>query len=127
MRQQTLLQALELASSVTFTTGATDGVLANLGVGATTSDLLCLTVGTSMAVRMGTMAPVTDVETRHFCYILDEGRYIIGGPSNNGGLALNWLYHSVLATSSHGTLGIPPDPRSGNAESGLSEWIAAAG
>jgi gluconokinase len=76
--------------------GASDGVLANLGVGATGSDRLVLTVGTSLAARFGSPVPATDPETRSFCYVLGPGRFIVGGPSNSGGILLDWLYHKLL-------------------------------
>jgi gluconokinase len=33
---------------------------------------------------------------RLFCYALAEGMWVIGGPINNGGLALSWLRDNVL-------------------------------
>ena len=76
--------------------GASDGVLANLGVGAIDRRRLCLTVGTSLTARVGTDHPVTDPATRPFCYVLAPGRFIVGGPSNSGGLVLDWLCRGVL-------------------------------
>jgi len=29
--------------------------------------------------------------------VLDADRFIVGGPSNSGGIVLDWLYHSVLS------------------------------
>ena len=68
----------------------------NLGVGAITSDLLVMTIGTSLAVRMGSATTAADPQTRPFCYVLGAGRYIVGGPSNNGGNVLDWLFRKVL-------------------------------
>ena len=82
--------------SVPVCIGASDGVLANLGVGATGSATLVLTVGTSLAARFGSPVPATDPETRSFCYVLGPGRFIVGGPSNSGGILLDWLYHKLL-------------------------------
>jgi gluconokinase len=71
--------------------GASDGALANLGSGATQPGQLALTIGTSAAVRMMTTKPLLDAQMRTFCYRLDETRFIVGGASNNGGNALEWL------------------------------------
>jgi gluconokinase len=86
-----------LTEQTTFNVGASDGVLANLGVGAIGRDLMVLTAGTSLAVRLGTTEPFTDPAFQPFCYVLDQGRFIVGGPSNSGGIVLDWLYHKVLA------------------------------
>jgi gluconokinase len=100
-----------ISAETTFAIGASDGVLANLGVGAIGSDVLALTIGTSLAVRTGSGRPFTDAVARTFCYVLDADRYIVGGPSNSGGVVLEWLSRNVLA-------GPPPD--------GLAGLIAAA-
>jgi gluconokinase len=71
--------------------GANDGVLANLGVGAITPSQVALTIGTSGAVRSVVSKPVTDPQGRTFCYALTEDHWVIGGPSNNGGIILRWL------------------------------------
>ncbi|HEV2461413.1 MAG TPA: gluconokinase [Ktedonobacterales bacterium] len=86
-----------IASDAAFNVGASDGVLANLGVGAVDASTMVLTIGTSLAARSGTRVPVTDPATQLFCYVLDADRYIAGGPSNNGGIVLDWLYHKVLS------------------------------
>ncbi|HBE29753.1 MAG TPA: sugar kinase [Ktedonobacter sp.] len=86
-----------IAAETAFNIGASDGVLANLGVGAIGSELMALTIGTSCAIRTGSSKPFTDVSTRSFCYVLDADRFIVGGPSNSGGIVLDWLYNSVLS------------------------------
>src|SRR5690606_15280934 len=70
--------------------GATDGVLANLGVGATAKDLPCVTLGTSGAMRVVSDVPATDPAGRLFCYVLDRKTWVRGGAINNGGLVLRW-------------------------------------
>jgi gluconokinase len=71
--------------------GASDGVLANVGVGAVSPGEAAITIGTSGAVR--TISPVqkTDEKGRTFCYALTENHWVIGGPTNNGGILLRWL------------------------------------
>ncbi|HEY7834973.1 MAG TPA: gluconokinase [Ktedonobacterales bacterium] len=83
-------------AGVPFVIGSSDGVLANLGVGASLPGDLVLTIGTSLAVRAGSREPRTDAATRLFCYMLNEGHYVVGGPSNSGGIVLDWLYRQVL-------------------------------
>lgn len=90
------MQAAGITSDTLFNIGASDGVLANLGVGAVTKGTLALTMGTSIAVRLLSEKPQTHDEIRSFCYILDNERYIIGGPSNSGGIVLDWVYTSLL-------------------------------
>ncbi|USG65352.1 gluconokinase [Brevibacillus ruminantium] len=74
-----------------FVVGASDGVLANLGVGAIRNGQLAVTIGTSGAVRSVVDRPLTDEQGRTFCYVLAENRWVIGGPTNNGGIALRWF------------------------------------
>lgn len=82
--------------SVPLIIGASDGALANLGSGATSPGQVAITIGTSAAIRMMTHAPVTDARMRTFCYRLDEQRCIMGGASNNGTNALEWLRTAVF-------------------------------
>jgi gluconokinase len=98
-REPRLIQA-GISPETEFTIGASDGVLANLGMGALSSDKMALTIGTSLAVRTGSAKIVTDADIRSFCYVLDDDRFIIGAPSNNGGIVLDWLYHLLLNPSS---------------------------
>jgi gluconokinase len=118
------LRAAGIGDETTFTIGASDGVLANLGAGAIGRDDLVLTIGTSLAVRTGTPAPATDPASQIFCYVLDAGRFIAGGASNSGGILLDWLYHSLL--SAGGASGDQTGARNG-AKDGLAALVRAAG
>jgi gluconokinase len=71
--------------------GASDGVLANLGVGAIQPNQIAITIGTSAAVRQVVPAPLTDPQARTFCYALTENYWVIGGASNHGGIVLRWF------------------------------------
>ena len=71
--------------------GASDGVLANLGVGAISPGIVAVTVGTSGAVRATFGKPQTDPQQRLFCYALTEDYWVIGGAVNNGGITLRWV------------------------------------
>jgi gluconokinase len=96
VREQRLMQS-GIEPQTRFVIGASDGVLANLSAGAIGSDRMAITIGTSCAVRTGSSKPVTNIPTRSFCYVLDANRFIVGGPSNSGGIVLDWLYNSVLS------------------------------
>lgn len=83
-------------SGVTFVIGASDGCLANIGSDATDPGIAALTIGTSGAVRISSKDPIFNEEAMTFSYLLDEQKYVCGGPVNNGGIALQWfLKHSL--------------------------------
>lgn len=84
-------EAMGLAPDTPVVIGASDGVLANLGVGAIASGEIAITIGTSGAVRTVAQEPITDPRMRTFCYALTENRWVIGGPTNNGGIVLRWM------------------------------------
>ncbi len=65
--------------------GASDGCLANLGVGCLNNDAAVVTVGTSGAIRKTIIQKENPSPNDLFCYLLDEKYSIVGGPSNNGG------------------------------------------
>jgi gluconokinase len=85
-----------LQDNVPLIIGASDGALANLGSGATEPGHVAVTIGTSAAIRTMTTEPVLDEQMRTFCYRLDEKRCIVGGASNNGTNALEWLRTAVF-------------------------------
>lgn len=78
--------------------GASDGVLANLSVGAITPSSIAVTVGTSGAVRAVVKEPWTDPKERLFCYALTENYWVIGGAVNNGGVVLQWIKNILSET-----------------------------
>lgn len=88
---QSLAAEMNLHPDIPFVIGASDGVLANVGVGATRPGEVALTIGTSGAVRTSTDRPVTDEKGRIFCYALTEEKWVIGGATNNGGILMNWF------------------------------------
>jgi gluconokinase len=97
------LAEIGLDASVSVNIGASDGVLANLGAGVIDSRAMVLTIGTSCAVRVGSSRPLSDLATRPFSYILSEGRYVVGAPSNSGGVVLDHLHQSVLNSGANAT------------------------
>ncbi len=87
----------ELLTGVPVITGGSDGCLANLGSGATGADTLALTIGTSGAVRKTLAFRYLDRHMRTFCYPLDHEMFIVGGPTNNGGVVFQWLKDTFFA------------------------------
>ncbi len=91
------LSEMGLQAATPFVVGASDGVLANLGIGATAPGEFAVTIGTSGAVRTTVDRPITDPLERLFCYALTPRQWVIGGPINNGGVLLRWV-RDELAT-----------------------------
>ncbi|HVZ98148.1 MAG TPA: gluconokinase [Chitinophagaceae bacterium] len=87
---------LQIDSHTKFCIGASDGCLANVGSYATDRHTAALTIGTSGAVRVATHTPVTHFASMIFNYILDDKTYISGGPVNNGGNVMKWLFVTFL-------------------------------
>ncbi|WP_047864935.1 gluconokinase [Rubrobacter aplysinae] len=93
---ETYARRLGLDAGTPFILGANDGVLANLGLGAIEPGVVAMSIGTSGAVRTAVPSPAVDEEGRTFCYALTESVWVIGGPINNGGIALRWLRDEVF-------------------------------
>ncbi len=85
-----IVAATRLPPEAVVVAGATDGVLANLGVGAVTPDVGAVSLGTSGALRAVRHKPRVDDAGRLFCYALTEDRWVLGGAVNNGGSAVRW-------------------------------------
>ena len=90
--------------------GASDGVLANLGVGAIAPGVVAVTVGTSGAVRAVVARPVSDPQERLFCYALTENHWVIGGAVNNGGIVLRWVRDQLTDTEVRAAQRLGKDP-----------------
>lgn len=90
-------ERLGLSADTPVVVGASDGVLANVGVGATRRDQFAVTIGTSGAVRAVVDEPRTDPKGRTFCYALTDDRWVVGGAINNGGVLFRWV-RDELAT-----------------------------
>ena len=103
---------VNLPATVSLLIGASDGCLANLGAGAIKRGTATLTIGTSGAIRQTVRKPLRDAEVRLFCYLLDEGYYVVGGPTNNGGNVLEWVTEKLTQQDTQATLDeaatIPP-------------------
>ena len=86
--------------NVSFVIGASDGTLSSLAAGAMTENLTTITIGTSGAVRRiskrGPLSINAQKPSKLFTYRLDEAHFVVGGATNNGGIALEWLSKKVL-------------------------------
>ena len=91
--------AMAIPGDTPFIYGAFDGALSNLGVGALSKDTVAITIGTSAAVRVVTDHPVIDPQQRLFCYAVDNGLWVIGGPLNNGGDVFQWAVEHLVDAS----------------------------
>lgn len=84
--------------------GASDGVLANLGVGAIAAETAAITLGTSGAVRQAVAQPKRDSQSQLFCYALTDQQWIMGGAVNNGGIVLQWVKDCLVPYVRDGSL-----------------------
>lgn len=91
-----------------FVYGAFDGALSNLGVGAIKQDTVAITIGTSAGVRVVTDHPVIDPQERLFCYAVDNGLWVVGGPLNNGGDVYQWAVEHLVTPSAVKNEGTDP-------------------
>jgi gluconokinase len=82
---------LGLAEGTPVVVGASDGPLANLGIGAVHPGQTACSIGTSAALRVIVEKPAVDENGGVFCYAFVPGRYVVGGALNNGGVVLHWL------------------------------------
>lgn len=101
---------LGLEQNTPFVLGASDGVLANLGIGALERGVFAVTIGTSGAVRAVVREPQTDPNRRLFCYALAQDYWVIGGPINNGGVVLRWVRDQVAAQAAEEARRMGIDP-----------------
>jgi len=87
---------LGLPAGTPLVIGASDGPLANLGVGAVHPGQAACSIGTSAALRVVVDKPTVDPSGGVFCYAFVPQRYVVGGALNNGGVVLGWA-HDALA------------------------------
>ena len=99
---------MRIPADTPFVYGAFDGALSNLGVGAIKENTVAITIGTSAGVRVVTDHPVIDPEQRLFCYAVDNGLWVVGGPLNNGGDVYQWAVEHLVDASAVANEGIDP-------------------
>jgi gluconokinase len=84
----------QLARAV-WLTAAGDGALANVGSGCVDPSQRALTVGTSGALRVLTGERPRHLAAGLWCYLLEPGRYVVGGSLSNGGNLYAWLVRTL--------------------------------
>ncbi len=87
---------LGISSDTSIYIGASDGCLANIGSNAIEQGFAAVTIGTSGAVRIANATPVFNYQAMTFNYVLDDGTFICGGPVNNGGNVIKWMFKNFL-------------------------------
>ncbi|KMY49927.1 gluconokinase [Peribacillus loiseleuriae] len=89
--KNSIAEEMGIMPEMPFVVGAADGQLANLGIGAILPGEVAVSVGTSGAIRQITNGFKISENRETFCYSFTEDYSIVGGPTNNGGIALQWL------------------------------------
>jgi gluconokinase len=87
----TIAEEIGISPQLPFTVGAADGQLANLGNGSIAHGEVNVSVGTSGAIRQFMKGANVNNKRETFTYAFTDDTSIIGGPTNNGGIALQWL------------------------------------
>ncbi len=91
-----MARSLGLEADAALVLCSSDGALANLGVGAIDHGATALTLGTSGAVRAVADVPMFDHAGRTFCYVFDDTRCLVGGPTSSAGGVFDWLCALLL-------------------------------
>jgi gluconokinase len=82
--------SLGLHDKVKIIIGSTDGCMATLGAGVWDDGKATVTIEESGAIRVVGKKVLQDEKQRLFNYVLTEGNYVSGGPTNNAGSAFEW-------------------------------------
>lgn len=82
--------SLGLHDKVKLIVGSSDGCMATLGAGVWDDGKATVTLEESGAIRVVSKEIIQDEKQRLFNYVLTEGRYISGGPTNNVGSVFEW-------------------------------------
>jgi gluconokinase len=83
--------SLGLSDDTKILVGSSDGCLATFGAGVWTEGKATITIEDSGAMRVMGKKILKDEQQRFFNYVLTEGYYVSGGPTNNGGLIFEWF------------------------------------
>lgn len=82
--------SLGLPDKVKLIIGSSDGCMATLGAGVWGDGKATVTLEESGAVRVTGKQVLQDDEQRLFNYLITEGYYVSGGPTNNAGSVFEW-------------------------------------
>ena len=67
-----------------------DGAAANIGSGCLGPQRICLTMGSSTALRSTVPAPCEALPSGLWCYVIDAHRFLVGGALSEGGNLFRW-------------------------------------
>jgi gluconokinase len=82
--------SLGLHANVKLIVGSSDGCMATLGAGVWHEGKATVTMEESGAIRVAGKEVLQDEKQRLFNYVLTEGHYVSGGPTNNAGAVFEW-------------------------------------
>jgi gluconokinase len=82
--------SLGLHDKVKLIVGSSDGCMATLGAGVWGDGKATVTLEESGAIRVVGTEILQDEKQRIFNYLLSEGLYVSGGPTNNAGAVFEW-------------------------------------
>ena len=71
--------------------GAADAALSTLGSGAYRKGQMVAMLATSAAIRVVSEKPMVDDKGRTWCYVMADGKWMVGGAINNAGLVYWWF------------------------------------
>ena len=71
--------------------GSSDGCMATIGAGVWGAGKATITIEDSGAMRIIGREILQDDQRRFFNYVLTDGHYVSGGPTNNGGVIFEWF------------------------------------
>ncbi len=83
--------SLGLSADTKIIAGSSDGCMATLGAGVWSEGKATITIEDSGAMRVVGKQILKDEKQRFFNYVLTEGYYVSGGPTNNGGVIFEWF------------------------------------
>ncbi|WP_156291815.1 gluconokinase [Oceanobacillus salinisoli] len=101
---ENIAKEIGISPDMPFIIGSADGQLANLGSGAIKPGEVNISVGTSGAIRQFVKGAPINEKMETFTYAFTNNTSIIGGPTNNGGVALQWFKDLIEYNGSHNEL-----------------------
>ncbi len=99
--RQDVAEEMGISPELPFVIGAADGQLANLGNGYISPGEVNVSMGTSGAIRQFAKGAPVDENMATFTYAFTDDMSIVGGPTNNGGIVLQWLKDLLEFTGTH--------------------------
>ena len=88
-------RATGLAAGTPVVAGATDSPHAVYGLGAEAPGVAAAMLGDTAAIRTVVTRPKTDPRRALTCGVFDEGRWLLGAETNNGGNVLDWFRETM--------------------------------